>query len=54
VGSFVFPPLAAVAGVADAVSLGAGLAASGSKLIDGDPNTKLGFSDAMPLISMFP
>jgi len=52
--SFIFPPLAPIAGIADAVSLGAGLAGSASKLIDGDPNTKLGLGDAMPLLSMFP
>ena len=54
VGAFFFPPLAAVAGVADAVSLGAGLASTGSKLLDGDEKTKIGWEDAMPLLSVFP
>ena len=54
VGAMFFPPLAGVAGVADAISLGAGLAKTGSKLVDGDPNTNLSIDDAMPLLSMFP
>jgi len=52
--SLFFPPLAPIAATADAVSMGAGLAASGSKLVDGDPNTQVGLGDALPLLSMFP
>ena len=37
--SFVFPELAPVAAGVDAVSLGAGVASSASKVVDGDPET---------------
>ena len=52
-----FPPLEAVAAGAEAVSMGAGLASSASKLIDSDPTTNVGVSDvmgAMPMLGLFP
>ena len=57
IGGMFFPPLEAVAAGAEAVSMGAGIAASASKLVDSDPDTKVGVSDvmgAMPMLSMFP
>ena len=57
IGGIFFPPLEAVAAGAEAVSMGASLAGSASKLIDSDPNTKVGVSDvmgAMPMLGLFP
>ena len=57
IGAMFFPPLAGVAAGAEAVSMGAGLASSASKLVDSDPSSSLGMSDvmgALPMLSMFP
>ncbi len=51
VGAMFFPPLAAVAAGADAVSVGASLAGSASKLVDGDPSTSIGAGDVMGAVS---
>ena len=57
IGTLFFPPLAPVAAGLDAVSMGAGIASSASKVVDGDPNTNLGIGDvfsALPMLNMFP
>ena len=51
--SFAFPPLAPVAAGLDAAAVGAGAVATGSKLVDGDPNTKVGLGDAWNIASAF-
>ena len=51
--SFAFPPLAPVAAGLDAAAVGAGAVATGSKLADGDPNTKVGLGDAWNIASAF-
>ena len=57
VGAMFFPPLAGVAAGATAVSKGAGLASSASKLVDGDSSTQFGAADiagALPMLGLFP
>ena len=57
VAGMFFPPLEAVAAGAEAVSIGASLAGSASKMIDCDPDSKVGMSDvmgALPMTGLFP
>ena len=57
IGGMFFPPLEAVAAGAEAVSMGAGLASSASKMIDSDPDSKVGIGDvmgALPMTGLFP
>ena len=51
--SFAFPPLAPIAAGLDATAVGAGAVATGSKLVDGNPNTKVGLGDAWNIASAF-
>ena len=57
IGGMFFPPLEAVAAGAEAVSMGASLAGSASKMIDSDPDSKVGVGDvmgALPMTGLFP
>ena len=51
--SFVFPPMAPIAAGLDGIALGSSAVATGSKLLDGDKNTKVGMGDAFGLLSAF-
>ena len=56
-GAMFFPPLAGVAAAAETVSMGAGIASTASKMVDSDPNSKVGLGDVMsavPMLNLFP